>query len=358
MPRRKAGHLSNGRGTLVIDRVLPPPIRRLKLSSGTNDWAAKRDIEAMLDALARSVPPRYDILMAIKDRRLAPMFALSLWRQGRLEEVPKADVLPPLAVNWESWLEGKTYSREYKASINSTLVGLLRQGCEPQISDLPRLLKAYREECKARGKFTQFNRAKAHCQAFVRDTLKRRHELYDDVTDIPVLAEQGVRVKRPQKPEALMALIAKLPQQYRNTALTMAATGMGPKEYWGEWEQRDEPVPHVHIEGTKRKSRVRNVPYWARITSAVYCTRAQFEGAWEKALGDELGIYDLRRSFAVWMAEAGIPVWRQRIYMGHASPTQTAEYQESELHQWLEEDGDRLYAYAGLVVDPQMARTG
>ena len=357
MAKRK-GHLSNGRGTLVIDRVFPAPIRRIKLSTGTNDWQAKRDIEDMMNALARSVPPRWDILMAIKDKRLAPMFALSLWRQGRLEEVPKADVLPPLAATWTEWLEGKSYSREYKASINSTLVGLLRQGSEAQISDLPKLLRAYREECKARGKFVQFNRAKAHCQAFVRDTLKRRHELYDDVSDIGVLAEPGVRVKRPQKPEQLMALLAKLPEPHRSMALAMAVTGMGPKEYWGEWHIGGVP-PHVHIEGTKRKSRVRNVPLWtASVEPPRAVTRATFEGAWERAIGDELSIYDLRRSFAVWLAEAGVPTWRQSIYMGHSSPTQTAQYQESELHQWLEEDGDRLYSYAGVVVDPQMARAG
>jgi hypothetical protein len=339
----------------MLQRNLPLPIGRLKMASGTYEKQALREINAMVDALVGGVPPRWDILQAIKGRRITPMFALSLYKQNRLEEIPCADVLPPLAATWEAWVADKAYSPEYIASIKSTLRGLLRQGTEPTLQELPTLLERYRAECKARGKPVQFNRAKAHVQAFVRDTLKRRHEMYDDVTDVAMLPVAGKTVKRPQKPDRLAVILGLLPLTHRRMAWEMAVTGMGPKEYWGSWTQVELPVPHVHIEGTKRKSRVRNVPLWAGPLQGPRCTRDTFEGSWTRCINPEmdepvLTIYDLRRSFAVWLAEAGIPMWRQPIYMGHAAAGQTAKYQESELMQWLEEDADRLYSYAGLVV--------
>jgi hypothetical protein len=46
-------------------------------------------------------------------------------------------------------------------------------------------------------------------------------------------------------------------------------------------------------------------------------TRRVFEGACESRIGAALGIYDLRRSFALWMDEMGLPLSR-RLYLGHS----------------------------------------
>jgi integrase len=349
MAKRK-GHLSNGRGTLRIDLRFPAPVGRIAKATGSNESQTKKDIESMLDALARSVPPRYDLLLAIKSGSISLLYALSCWRQGNLNKAPSAELLPPLDGRWRAWLDGKDYSREYKASVLSTLNGLLRQGTEPKVGDLPKLMQAYRVECHAAGHPTQFNRAKAHVQAFVRDTLRKRHELYLEVTDVSTLKEGEGRAKRPQKPEALRAILSVLPQPHRRMAWEMAITGMGPKEYWGTWAIRDLPLPHLHIDGTKRESRVRNVPLPVPLHGPCGVTRDTFEGAWERRING-LGIYDLRRSYAVWLAEAGIPEWRAMIYMGHSAPSQTAKYRESELLQWLEEDETKLYDYAGLVAE-------
>lgn len=282
--------------------------------------------------------------------RIAPLYALSLYRMGRLEEVPSADVLPPLKPSWEAWVAAKDYSKEYRASIGSTLNALLRLGSEPTIGHLPTLLRAYRDECKREAKAVQFTRAKAHVQAFVRDTLRKRHEVYRDVTDIDVLPAAGQVLRRPQKPDALRDLLALLPSVHRRLAWEMAVTGMGPKEYWGQWSCRQLP-PHVHIEGTKRASRVRDVPLWAGNLAGPRRSRSAFRAAWDRHLGDKLGIYDLRRSFAVWMEDAGIPRSRRKLYLGHSAGDVTGLYERRELLAWLEKDGERLRAYAGIVLE-------
>ena len=91
-----------------------------------------------------------------------------------------------------------------------------------------------------------------------------------------------------------------------------------PKEYWGEWTCRQLP-PHVHIEGTKRARRVRDVPLWAGVLRGPVRSRSAFRAAWDRHLGDKFGIYDLRRSFAVWMEDAGIPRSRRKLYLGHSA---------------------------------------
>jgi hypothetical protein len=257
------GHRSNGRGSLIIDRAFPQPIGRLRLASGTNDPEAKRDIEDMLTALARSVPPRWDILQSIKARRLAPLYALSLWRLGRLEEVPTADVLPRLGpMEGDSpgvagrWLAGLQWSREYRASMASTYRALLRLRPEATLGDLPAVLESYRTECLRRGCHVQFNRARSHVEALVRSLLKPSHALYRQLQDVQTLPITETKKRRPQLPGALLERLRALPVAHRSHAWSMVATGMGPKEYWGRWEVR---ADRIHIDGTKRASRVRDV---------------------------------------------------------------------------------------------------
>jgi hypothetical protein len=92
------------------------------------------------------------------------------------------------------------------------------------------------------------------------------------------------------------------------------------REYWGAWERRANPA-RLHIEGTKRRSRVRDVPLWVSWLPAVPArSRSRFVAVWRAHLSADLGIYDLRRFFAVWMEDAGIPRSRQRLYMGRDGP--------------------------------------
>jgi integrase len=57
------------------------------------------------------------------------------------------------------------------------------------------------------------------------------------------------------------------------------------------------------------------------------------------------GVYqprDLRRSYARLLADAGIPEYRQAVYMGHAVRTMTAHYQVGDVTGYLAQDAARL----------------
>jgi integrase len=95
---------------------------------------------------------------------------------------------------------------------------------------------------------------------------------------------------------------------------------------------------------------VRDVPMWAGELIGPQRSRSTFTAAWRRHLGDKMGIYDLRRSFAVWMEDAGIPRSRRKLYLGHSAGDVTGLYERRELLAWLEEDGERLRAYAGVAL--------
>jgi integrase len=351
--RKHATILSNGRGTLVIERRFPLPVGKIRRASGTTDPQAFKGVNDMLTAMAESVPPRYDILRAIKEKKIAPMYALSLWRQGELESVASALLLPPLQTSMQTWMEQLEVSKGYKSQIKSTLNALLRQETEPTVGDLPLLLQRYREECRVKEIPSQFNHAKKHAQSFIRDTLRKRHELYAEVTDVPSLAEAGDTLRRPQKPVALMAILQLLQQPHRRMAWELAVTGMRPAEYFDKWEVRDLP-PHIHIFGTKTAAAERNVPLWTGELLGPQRSRDAFEDTFRRRIGALLAVYDLRRSFAVWMEDAGISRSRQMLYMGHSVGGVTGLYQTRELQQWMKEDAGRLWAYAGDVVEMEL----
>ena len=304
----------------------------------------------MLTALCRSVPPRWDVLEAIRDRRIAPLHALGLWRMGRLAEVPDVSVLPQVQATYDAWVKDLKISPEYRQALRSTFTRLLALKPEATLADLPQLLRQYRETCKENDAVVMFMRSKAMLQGFVRDVLGRQHSLYTQLTSIATLGAGERSQGRAQKPKDLALLLDKLPEPHRSMAWSMAVTGMGPKEYWGEWWRERDPL-RLHIEGTKRKARIRDVPLWCFLPVVPTRTRGRFASEWTLALKGVLNIYDLRRSFSVWLEDAGIPRSRQRIYMGHEVGDVTELYQRRDLLAWLEEDSELLRAYAGKVIE-------
>ena len=345
------GHRPHGRGTPQIKRTFPAPVGLIRLACGSNDPEAYQDINDMLTQLLKGVPPRWDVLEAIRDRRIKPLHALCLFRLGRLAEVPDASILAPLQGSYDTWLTGLDgYSIEYKQSIRSTFKRLLELRPDATLADLPKMMQRYREECRQREVSVMFTRSKAMVQSFVRSTLGKQHRLYLDITALPLLPNNHMTVRRAQRPETMAVLLAKLPEPHCRMAWSMAVTGLGPKEYWGRWSTQQGPG-RVHIQGTKRKARVRDVPLWAPgLPVQPTRSRGRFTTIWNDALDNQLGIYDLRRSFAVWMEDAEIPRSRRKLYLGHAAGDVTSLYETRDLRAWLEEDAERLRRFAGHFV--------
>jgi len=92
----------------------------------------------------------------------------------------------------------------------------------------------------------------------------------------------------------------------------MATTGMGAGEYWGRWHLQ---ADRVHIEGTKRAGRVRDIPLVAAPAVPRMHRRTFEDGV--RARSRDLTPYDLRRTYANWLEASGIPRTRRRLYLGH-----------------------------------------
>jgi integrase len=141
---------------------------------------------------------------------------------------------------------------------------------------------------------------------------------------------------------------------------SVVTTGMGPKEYWGRWKELPD---RVHIAGTKREGRIRDVPRIGRVVKP-----AVLYPAWRKALllaatgerdpkvaakhPDAVRMYDLRRTYATWMEAAGIPRTRRKLYMGHGAGDVTDLYERHQIEAFLAEDAAKLRHYLGEARGP------
>jgi integrase len=76
----------------------------------------------------------------------------------------------------------------------------------------------------------------------------------------------------------------------------------------------------------------------------------RLKGCGGRQIGNDLGIYGLRRGFLACMEDAGI--WRSRgkLYAGHSAGDVTDLYERRELDAWLRREAERLATHAGVAV--------
>ena len=341
-------HRSHGRGTLVLKkrfRGLP----KIEKASGTSDAKVLDAMHRMCDVLYDQ--GRLDLLeaMALPNsdrRRLPPMLVYDRYRSGRLDTLPRADALVPLLAQWNDWMAAAKVVAETTRSrrkVRDALLRYLHAGAS--LTDLPGALRAYRAAAAAHHR--TFNLARAACMAFIRDTLGKRHDLYAQVADVPVLKRTAA--KRRPRPFTVAELRTHMAAMPKGTALmswSMATAGMGPKEYF---EDGFTVLPdRVLVHGQKREGRERVVP---RVGLVVVpsLSRERWVKAFKRASPDHQP-YDLRRTFANLMVEAQIPANRRRAYMGHGARGMTELYETAEVDRWLVEDGAALATVLGEPV--------
>lgn len=345
-PHRDSRHTTPGdkksktvvAGSFVLDRVFRS-VGRIKLASGTGHAPTFKLVNAMLTGLfARG---RLDLLEAIRDRVLTPLQVWDAYRMNELERLPTAAMLVPLVSAFTGWRERSTASarhRESRSQSGRYLAQFAR--ADARVAQLPVILLDARRAMEAKGHAVTFNRLKSAVQAFVRDTMGKASPLYRDVQGVPRLTEVTQVMRRPQTVPQLAALATKFDEATRAAAWSMATTGMGPAEYWGAWERR---VGYIHIAGTKREGRVRDVPDLGRCTPPAL-SRQAFEDRLVKAEAP-ITPYDLRRTFANWLEAAHIPRTRRILYLGHRATDVTALYEQHEVLAFLAADGEKLQSY-------------
>jgi integrase len=329
-------HRSGGRGTLIIDRRYHG-VGRIKRASGTNEAKVFRKILDMLDEIAGA--GRTDVLRDIRDGILHPLEVWNAYRQHGVHRLPTAERLRPLQSAVEEWLKTAEIAAKTRRDYAYVLNGVTDTApSTTPITKLPKLLAAYRYRAKPR----MFNLARSACQAFIRDTVGRYHELWVEVANV---RPRKVRAKRgnPQTPEEARTITQSL-GRYGGMWWTMCCTGMGPNEYWDrEWEILED---RIVIHGTKREGRSRVAP---RITSPVRALilYPAFRRHLLDATDGTVRPYDARRSFAHWLEEAGIPRTRRRQYLGHGRRDVTDIYEDFPVERYVGQDARRLEEYLG-----------
>lgn len=336
--------------TLIIDRTFPG-VGRIKKATGTTNPAVRRKLSRMLTALYDD--GRLDILRAIRDNALTLLQVHDAYQRKTLDQLPTVETVRGLADALREWIDGlvarednaETFdcSQKHITSLRTTLGYLEEAAPKATLHDLPKVLDKLRESLGKQHP-RSFNLARSHSMAFVRATLKRSHNLYSAITDI---APRNVpkRAERPDLAPDWMRGMFPNPASDPVDAIAwgMATTGMGAEEYWGKWAVM---ADRVRIHGTKRISRVRDVPL-VRAPTSPQMHRRTFEDKVRERTSRAIEPYDLRRCFSRWMESAGVPRIRRKMYMGHAVGDVTELYERHEVEAYLKGDAAKVREWLG-----------
>ncbi|HEY7236544.1 MAG TPA: hypothetical protein VH539_20455 [Gemmatimonadaceae bacterium] len=328
--------------TLMIDRIFKG-VGRIKRRSGTTAPAMLRKINRALTELYEE--GRLDVLRALRDGKLTPMQVYDANRRRALGELPVGDALPEIKTAMVKWIEDARddYSPKHVGNLETAQRLFEKHNATARIADLPRVLEELRASYGKKHP-RSFNLARDAARAFTRATLKKSHPVY-----VACAAVEPRSV--PKAPLRRLLTVDDMLEYFPNAAenkvdaiaWSMVTTGMGSKELWGRWETQSD---RVHIKGTKRDARVRDVPL-VRAPTVPQLSRDRFEKNFRTRFDGAITPYDLRRTYMRWMEQAGILRTRRKLYMGHAAGDVSDLYERSEITTFLVEDAKKLRAFLG-----------
>jgi integrase len=290
---------------------------------------------------------RLDLLREIRDGRLDMLTVYEAFQRRALHELPVAGTMRPLAATMKDWIESLMVPLEYSAkhveSLETSRRYFERADAKATVADLPRVLDELRDSL-GRKHPRSFNLARAAALTFVRATLKRSHQIYAGVAAVEPRKLAKATKRTPLSLQQMTALFPNRDTEWLDgIAWGMATTGMHAKEYWGRWHVT---ADRVHIDGTKRSGRVRDVPLVLRPTVPKF-NRRKFEDDLRERTR-MITVYDLRRTYATWLEAAGIPRTRRRLYLGHGTSDVTDLYEWHEVTAFLSEDATKLRAFLAI----------
>lgn len=149
----------------------------------------------------------------------------------------------------------------------------------------------------------------------------------------PELGDTSAKPQRFLEPDEQKALLLAIPPPRRLHILAYLQLGLRQSELWKitdvDWKQR-----FVHVEGTKTKGSVREVPIPADLYEEMLPLRKGWDGFpyWARnnqdrtlkragkraGICDDLSINDLRGTYATMMARAGVPILTVAKMMGNS----------------------------------------
>ncbi len=319
---------------------------RIKKTIGSQDPREQASMREMLRLLGRR--RRYDILEAIRAGELSLPYVFAMYEQDGLDRLPTGPALLPLIPAFESWLETHAADAHHRENQWSCWRKLKKHATSSsRLADLPRLLDRVRDDCVAQKTPAMFNRTRETVSAFLRDKVKRRHALYQDVRDIAPLVENPAKAN-PQTVAQVVALAEALGPIAGPMWWTLCRTGMRPKEYFQlPWELGvDRLVVHnAKIGGTRV---VPMVAPPADPRTAVRAGKTQqrwFSDLVSKKSGDRVSPYHARDTFTHWCELVRIPRTRIDLYLGHGPKSMTDLYAWHDVTGFLEGDAELLRAH-------------
>ena len=333
--------------TLRIDRTFKG-VGRIARATGTTVPAMRGKLGRMLTALYED--GRLDILRALRDGKLEFIPVYDAFQRKALHEIPVAETMRPLADAMDAWIRSLAVPRDCSAkhaeSLETSRRYFAKADPKATVADLPRILEALRDSL-GRQHPRSYNLARTAAMAFVRATLKRSHPLWLAVAAVESRKVEKGDPHRPLTPEQ-MGNVFPDPATDATDAIAwgMATTGMHQAEYWGRWSIA---ADRVHIAGTKRRGRIRDVPL-----VHMPAVPAMHRRTFEDRIRERTTIItprDFRRTYANWLEAAGIPRTRRRLYMGHGSGDVTGNYELHEVTAFLKEDAAKLRAFLFVTTE-------
>lgn len=321
--------------TLLIDRNFKG-VGRIKRATGTANPRVRHAMSRMLTEFHHQ--GRLDLLRAIRDGRISLLQAYDAHQRNAVASLPIAATAAPLVEKFRAWIVDADCSDKHRVSLGTSCDYIAKAAPNAMVADLPEILERLRDTLGAKHQ-RSFNLARAAALAFVRGTLKKAHPLWAAVAAVE---PRKVVRQRQGQPLSIRQMRSFFPNPETDNvdaiAWTLALTGMGLQEYWGRWAVGD---GRVHIEGTKRRGRVRDVPL-VRVPAVPMMHRQTFEKKFRERFSGRITPYDLRRTFAHWLEIAGVIRTRRRIYMGHGTGDVTGLYERHEVADYLATDAERL----------------
>lgn len=326
--------------TLRIDRTFKG-VGRIAKATGTTNPVVRRKMSRMLTALYED--GKLDVLRALRDGDLAFMQVFAAYQAHTVDALPTAATIKPLGPTMQAWIDGlrvpDDVSQDHKESLETSKRYFEGERKAATVNDLPTVLEALRDSLGVRHP-RSFNLARAAALAFVRDKFKRSHPLYSAVLAVE---PRKVVKKRAAAPLTLEQLGELFPSPDTDPvdaiAWGMATTGMHAREYWGRWHVAKD---RIHVAGTKRSGRVRDVPLLERPR-----VPSMHRRTWEDKIRERTSAitpYDLRRTYANLLEAAGIPRTRRKLYLGHGVTDVTDLYERHQVDAFLLEDAGKLKA--------------
>ena len=336
-------------GTPLIRRTFKG-VGTITKRARTNDRKLVQRINHMLDSLYQTGQLKY--LRGIKEGRVTFQEVLDRFQEQTLNTATVVEDIRSLKIVFDEWLERtENLSPKTVQTYKEFAATLFKLAGDSQtISDLPTLLKTYRDKCRKRQVGAQFNAVRNTMRTFVSGTLGRSTPLYSEISNIKPIPHQKKRVDRALTVKEVWELTEKMDENVATMVWTLCMTGMG----WTEYQEYEVLDDRILIHGHKMKRlddrRNREVPLFDvdELTMPLPAPPNRSEKILRKHLvkaspdGKKVTPYDFRNTYAYWMAEAAIPEIRRRQYMGHLPTSMTEMYSRTELGVHLAEDAKRM----------------